>query len=143
MTIPPDTNDFYFAAARNSVHDLKPAGPPRETPHPPAQLVGVEGPYAGIIFPLRDTKADIVIGRLTDCDVCLMNDRTISRRHALLRRDERHGSFRVEDLRSANGTGINNVRLRPNQAQILTMRDLINLGTSTLRFEWLGPAPMP
>ncbi len=143
MTIPPDTNDFTSQPPQTSVHDLNDGNVHHGNAHPPAQLVGVEGPYAGIIFPLRDTKADLVIGRLTDCDVCLMNDRTISRRHALLRRDESSGSFRVEDLRSANGTGINNVRLRPNQAQLLTMRDLINLGTSTLRFEWLGPAPMP
>ena len=143
MTIPPDTNDFYSPQPDSSLHDLSASAGSHPTAYPAAQLVGVEGPYAGIIFPLRDTKADLVIGRLTDCDVCLMNDRTISRRHALLRRDESSGSFRVEDLRSANGTGINNVRLRPNQAQLLTMRDLINLGTSTLRFEWIGPAPAP
>ena len=143
MTIPPDTNDFYTPQLESSMHDLSAAASHHAPSYPAAQLVGVEGPYAGIIFPLRDSRADLVIGRLTDCDVCLMNDRTISRRHALLRRDETSGSFRVEDLRSANGTGINNVRLRPNQAQILTMRDLINLGTSTLRFEWIGPAPAP
>ncbi len=65
-------------------------------------LIGQTGPAAGQRWVLSQPEA--VIGRDSGCDV-LINDRQVSRRHAILRKVD--GGFEMEDLNSKNGTHIN------------------------------------
>src|SRR5437870_968408 len=53
-------------------------------------------------------KAQVVIGRAPDCDVCLPHP-SISRYHALLERT--HDGLRLRDLNSVNGTFISGSRI--------------------------------
>ncbi len=69
-------------------------------------LRGVSGSTFGKHFPLYGTT---VIGRHSDCDVCLPSDE-ISRRHA--RVTVATDGLYVEDLDSANGTFVNGRRVR-------------------------------
>lgn len=78
----------------------------------------VEGELAGAHFVLLADH--LVIGRASDCDVCLQNVAGVSRRHAELRLDG-DGSAMLKDLGSHNGTLVEGERigetlLRPGQA---------------------------
>src|SRR5207237_386632 len=53
--------------------------------------------------------ASAIIGRGEGCDIVL-EDGSVSRRHARLARDER-GHYRIEDLGSANGTFVDGARI--------------------------------
>ncbi len=53
-------------------------------------------------------------------------DAGVSRRHARIFRQE--GQFYLEDLRSANGTYLNETRLRPGQFELLHAGDMVKLG---------------
>ena len=64
------------------------------------------GPYASVQIALPATA---VVGRGDDCDVVL-DDGSVSRRHAQLARDAR-GLYRLEDLGSANGTFVDGARV--------------------------------
>jgi DNA-binding response OmpR family regulator len=55
----------------------------------------------------REFSGEVVIGRTDDCDVVLA-DATVSRRHAVIRRDG--DRFLIEDLESRNGTLIDGRR---------------------------------
>jgi pSer/pThr/pTyr-binding forkhead associated (FHA) protein len=70
-------------------------------------LVVRSGGRAGESF--HPTKAETTIGRSPDCDVFL-DDVTVSRKHAVLVRDE-NGGFRIEDQGSLNGTFLNRKRI--------------------------------
>ncbi|HKN94045.1 MAG TPA: DUF1707 and FHA domain-containing protein [Thermoleophilaceae bacterium] len=50
----------------------------------------------------------ITLGRARDCD-CVLSDLTVSRRHARI--DFREGAWFLSDLRSANGTLVNGLRV--------------------------------
>lgn len=50
----------------------------------------------------------ITLGRARDCD-CVLSDLTVSRRHARI--DVRDGAWFLSDLRSANGTLVNGLRV--------------------------------
>lgn len=63
------------------------------------RLTITEGPLAGNQYSFDDT---VTIGRGAYCDVRL-DDSTVSRRHAQIRRDD-DGNWRLADLGSANGT---------------------------------------
>ncbi len=82
------------------------------TPALPASGVGAGaalrglGEYGSVQIPL---PASAVVGRGDECDVVL-DDGSVSRRHAQLSRDER-GHYRIEDLGSANGTFIDGERV--------------------------------
>lgn len=56
----------------------------------------------------------------------------VSRQHSRIRRTS--AGYTIEDMGSANGTHVNNVRLQPGQTQILKTRDKISLGNLTLTF---------
>jgi len=71
-----------------------------------ASLVVRTGDQAGASIPL---SSDVVrLGRAPDCDVPL-DDITVSRRHAEIRRDG--GRYFVSDVGSLNGTYVNQQRI--------------------------------
>jgi pSer/pThr/pTyr-binding forkhead associated (FHA) protein len=72
----------------------------------PALVVRSGGGRAGEHFALE--RDEISIGRSPDCDIFL-DDVTVSRRHAILRRRDR--AHEIEDLGSLNGTFVNRKRV--------------------------------
>ena len=101
-------------------------GPLAPGPGQPARLLVVSGPRAGIVVALG--HGELTFGRGWDNDVVLP-DVSVSRRHALLRRDGRE--YVLLDQGSGNGTSVNGravekVRLRDG--------DEISLGDSVVRF---------
>jgi sigma-B regulation protein RsbU (phosphoserine phosphatase) len=68
-----------------------------------ATLTGIKGINQGIVIPLESDR--ILIGRNADCQIVL-NLPAVSREHALLRRID--GKWFIEDLKSRNGTFLNN-----------------------------------
>src|SRR5215469_10496473 len=71
------------------------------------------------------------IGRTNGNDL-IISGRTVSRRHARLWFDG--GRWFLEDMQSANGTLVNNMRLHPNQAVPLNDGDIINFGDEIVVF---------
>jgi pSer/pThr/pTyr-binding forkhead associated (FHA) protein len=92
----------------------------------PALVVRSGGGRAGEHFLLR-TEA-ITVGRSPDCDIFL-DDVTVSRRHALLRRED--GRFFIEDQGSLNGTFLNRKRI---ETAALDDGDELQIGKYKLTF---------
>ncbi len=76
------------------------------------------------VYPLG--AAEILIGRHHSADIYL-DDHAVSRFHALL--VLRDGSWRIEDLQSADGTYVNGKRIRA--PHILHRNDVICIGGNT------------
>lgn len=74
-------------------------------------------------------KRVVLIGRSRQCDLVLA-DPNVSRRHAELR--QRGNDYVIVDLGSTNGVEINGRRVK---TKTLNNGDLINLGTTRVRFE--------
>jgi len=106
---------------------------------PNARLVEVN---SGITFPLADSREttvgriDPVTGILPDIDLTPVDGkRSISRRHARVRREE-DGSFSViEDVGTMNGTFVNGVRLTAGRSAPMASGDSVVFGTIQCRFE--------
>ena len=77
----------------------------------PALVVRSGGGRAGEVFSLD--AAEITIGRSPDCGIFL-DDVTVSRRHAVLRRQD---GFWIEDQGSLNGTFLNRKRIESAQLE--------------------------
>jgi pSer/pThr/pTyr-binding forkhead associated (FHA) protein len=73
------------------------------------RLVGRGGPYDGRVFDL--VKPEAFVGRVAGNDI-ILDDSSISRRHARLRLVDGGARLEVFDLRSANGTFINGERTK-------------------------------
>ena len=71
-----------------------------------ANLLVVRGPNPGSSIALEGDK--IVIGRNADCGIVL-NLPAVSREHAMLRCIQ--GKYFIEDLKSRNGTKVNNTEI--------------------------------
>lgn len=93
------------------------------------QLIGVEGPYSGQVFPLM--SANIVVGREPDKDIVLSADTTISRSHAQLVHDG--ANIIVYDNGSSNGTFVNGQRVT--MPTPLVSGDIVQFGSSKFRFD--------
>ena len=112
---------------------------PAAPPDPNARLVEIE---SGIVFPLADRKEttvgriDPVTGIHPEVDLTPVDGkRSISRRHARIRRDE-DGSYAViEDVGTMNGTFVNGVRLVAGRAFPVVAGDSVVFGTIKCRFE--------
>ena len=89
-------------------------------------LIVKRGPNAGSKFFLDSDVTSI--GRHPDCDIFL-DDITVSRRHAEIRRKE--GAFFVHDLGSLNGSYVNRERVESTQ---LASGDEIQIGKFKLAF---------
>jgi CRP-like cAMP-binding protein len=108
-------------------------------PDPNARLVEIS---SGISFPLADSRdttvgrIDPVTGILPDVDLTPVDGkRSISRRHARIRRQE-DGSFGVvEDVGTMNGTFVNGERLVAGRLMPVANGDTVVFGTIQCRFE--------
>lgn len=107
-------------------------GEARRTPVAPerlgTKLVGMEGVYAGYTFVFSGMVT--TVGRETECDIGLLNDPTVSRRHARIVLEERGHVLYDED--SANGTFVNSVLVH---TCVLAPGDTIRIGSNQLRYE--------
>jgi len=99
---------------------------------PPMRLRVLEGPHAGMVFPLD--RNDIRVGRSEICDVQIP-DVQISPLHVRLR--YAHGAWFIQDQDSRTGTFVNGQRIL---AQRLNSGDEIRIGNVRLRFEPQKPA---
>lgn len=104
-----------------------------QEPEPPkelvARLVCTAGPHAGESF---DLKSDVTtIGRSTDNVVTLSYDKEISRRHAIVKRED--DQFTIFDQNSLNGTFVNNERI--SEPRTLTHSDVVMVGVSYLEYQ--------
>jgi serine/threonine protein kinase len=92
-----------------------------------ARLSIQQGPMAGRSY--RFHQDVTTIGRTTGNDL-VISGRTVSRRHARLWFSE--GRWYLEDLQSANGTLLNNLRIQ--QPVVLNDGDIINFGDEIVIF---------
>jgi pSer/pThr/pTyr-binding forkhead associated (FHA) protein len=93
------------------------------------QIVGLEGAYAGQVFPLQGMNMEV--GRDAGKDIVLSADSTVSRGHARLVQE--NGALIVVDLGSSNGTYVNGQRVAaPMQ---LVPGDVVQFGASKFRYE--------
>jgi pSer/pThr/pTyr-binding forkhead associated (FHA) protein len=93
-----------------------------------AQLVAIDGPHTGQVFPLQGMEAGI--GREPSQEIAISADGTASRRHA--RVYQMNGSWVLRDEGSSNGTWVNGVRI---QEQPLFPGDVVRIGNTQFRFE--------
>lgn len=108
-------------------------------------------PVSGVMFVLRviagpDTGATLVLDGMNEgrvlvgqSSVCTLRltDRSVSRRHAALRREA--NAWRLEDLASTNGTRVNGVRIKE---AFLSGGELVTLGSTSVRLTRAGAAPV-
>jgi pSer/pThr/pTyr-binding forkhead associated (FHA) protein len=92
----------------------------------PALVVRSGGGMAGQSF--QPPEGTTLIGRSPDCEVFL-DDVTVSRRHAELRRDG--DTFTIRDLGSLNGTYVNRKRI---ESVVLEDDDEVQIGKYRLTF---------
>jgi CRP-like cAMP-binding protein len=112
---------------------------PQPAPDPLARIVDVA---TGMAFPLAECKEttvgriDPVTGIHPDIDLTAVDSkRSISRRHARIRRED-DGTFSViEDVAAMNGTFVNGVRLNAGRPFPLRSGDVVVFGTTQCRFE--------
>jgi CRP-like cAMP-binding protein len=112
---------------------------PKAPPDPKARLVEVT---SGLVFPLAKGsettvgRIDPVTGILPDIDLTPVDGkRSISRRHARIRR-EANGTFNVvEDVGTMNGTFVKGVRLTAGEPHPVEAGDSVIFGTIQCRFE--------
>jgi pSer/pThr/pTyr-binding forkhead associated (FHA) protein len=93
-------------------------------------LGGREGLLPEFSHPLKE--GDNIVGRADTCTIQLV-DGEISRQHMRLRLEPEGGRCLVSDMKSANGTAVNGVRLGPAE-QVLEEGDVIELGLTRLVF---------
>ena len=105
-------------------------GKPRRRPSrkAPNSLVVIEGRQAGLTIPLAGV---VGIGRAADSALNIDDDYA-STRHAQLTQDDQ-GQWRIEDLRSTNGTSLNTVRITAPTP--VRAGDLIRIGRTVMRLE--------
>jgi Nif-specific regulatory protein len=99
-----------------------------------AQIVVVEGPDRGKVFPVEGTR--MTIGREPDCGIAL-GDKAVSRHHCEVRLEGER--WVAADLGSRNQTFLNN---DPIDTAPVSDGDLIGVGDTELRFE-LAPEEVP
>ena len=108
-------------------------------PDPNARLVEIS---SGIVFPLADSREttvgriDPVTGIHPDIDLTPVDGkRSISRRHARIRREDDGTYGVIEDVGTMNGTFVNGVRLVAGRAVSVANGDTVVFGTIQCRFE--------
>lgn len=89
------------------------------------ELVVMSGEGGSVTYSLP-TSGEIVIGRMSTCDVRI-EDGHVSRKHALLRIGAR---VELVDLGSANGTRLGDQRLGAHEARVVTQGETIVFGST-------------
>ncbi len=85
-------------------------------------------------------EEELSVGRLPDCDV-VVDDPSVSKRHAVFRWDEAAQRCTVRDLESTNGTLVNTYLLRnPGQEVVLKDGDILSFGN--VQFWYLHAATL-
>jgi diguanylate cyclase (GGDEF)-like protein len=92
-------------------------------------LIVMKGNNVGRIFELDPTAGITIIGREDECDIQVV-DADVSRRHAAMRFDAEQKSFVVTDLKSRNGTFVNEEPMH--DVRTLRIGDKLRLGTTTV-----------
>ena len=112
---------------------------PRPAPDPKARLVEA---VSGTVYPLADQRettigrVDPVTGIHPGIDLTSVDSkRSISRRHARIRREEDGSYTVVEDVAAMNGTFVNGIRLSVGRSHPLVNGDIVVFGTTQCRFE--------
>jgi hypothetical protein len=108
----------------------------------PMQVVILEGAYRGRGFAL-EVGQTLNVGRRTDSDLCLP-DSSVGLSHCTLTRQA--GGVWVEDLKSRNGTFINQARVAARQRHPVRPGDVLGVGRIPLQLTaladvdvgWLG-----
>ena len=90
-------------------------------------LLVVDGPMAGKLFPLN--RPELIVGRSPQADIRL-NEKAVSHTHARIRSDGSHCT--IEDLKSTNGTLVNNELV--GSAIALRAGDAVGIGSTTFTF---------
>ena len=67
------------------------------------------------------------MGRLPDCEL-IVDDPSVSKRHALLRWDTVQGGCSIQDLGSMNGTFVNTKELQKSEERLLADGDALAFG---------------
>jgi hypothetical protein len=93
-----------------------------EVPRGTGALVVKRGPNVGTRYLLE--QAVTRAGRHPESDIFL-DDITVSRRHAELRREEEDGKVSIRDVGSLNGTYVNRERI---EEQVLSAGDEVQIG---------------
>ena len=75
----------------------------------------------------------LTIGRMADADI-MINDYTISKRHARLRSDRSAGTFVLEELGSTNGTWHNGAKVNSSASVALNSGDRLRFGRHIMTF---------
>lgn len=104
----------------------RPVAPSYASAPPPAMLRPLGGDLAGRDFPI--TKTLLSIGRGLDNDL-VIDDPRVSRHHAQV--TFRHSHYLLRDLRSTNGTFVNN---QPIEAVVLASGDIVSIGGFEMSF---------
>lgn len=124
---------FLWQVLRYVIRDLRPGGQAVGTgalSSPYGQLVVLRGGQSGIsagkVFPLGPSN---IIGRsLENCEIAL-NDSFLSAQHARL--ELQGDEWVLEDLRSTNGTFVNEIEVR--DATVVENGDVIRVGRVEMR----------
>ena len=87
------------------------------------RLIGIVGPRKGVTFPID--ADELTLGREAS-NRLVLDDRSVSRRHCVVRREGK--IFKIVDLDSRNGTFVNGI---PVQQRELEHGDQIRIGVST------------
>ncbi len=114
----------------------QPVVPPAPQPAPAPVAPGAWGSLTVIAGPAQQRNYPLIgvetlIGRSEECQIVLIGDGTISRRHAIVRNDGRQVT--VEDAGSSHGSYLNGQRVtRPVPVR---RGDVLQVGQSQLRFD--------
>jgi hypothetical protein len=103
-----------------------------------AKIQVLEGPMKGTEFGIE--KEVLFVGRSPGNDIQI-RDNLVSRTHLKIFRVE--SCYFIEDLKARNGSMINGEPLDPGFAQLITENDLIQLGSSVMRFDGIGANQPP
>jgi len=110
----------------------RPAPPPVAAPQSPTGAWGTLTVIAGAAQPRTYSLAgaEVLIGRSEECQIVLIGDGSVSRRHAIVRNDGRQVT--VADAGSSHGTYLNGVRIT--QPTPVRRGDVLQVGQTQLRF---------
>ncbi len=110
----------------------RPTPPPVAAPQPPTGAWGTLMVIAGAAQPRTYSlaSAEVLIGRSEECQIVLIGDGSVSRRHAIVRNDGRQVT--VADAGSSHGTYLNGVRIT--QPAPVRRGDVLQVGQTQLRF---------